>query len=51
MAPEVEQYAARLVHAPRSGGLQLYRQQARAGADEAVNRYVSFGSSPRGARR
>jgi MoxR-like ATPase len=48
VAPEIEQYAARLVRAtvPEKSKFILHKEGL--ARDEAVNRYVSFGSSPRG---
>jgi MoxR-like ATPase len=48
-APAIEQYAARVIRATLPAGSKFIGR-AGAGAihDDAVNRYVSFGSSPRG---
>jgi MoxR-like ATPase len=48
VAPEVEQYAARLTRATVPEGSKFIINKQGLARDEAVNRYVSFGSSPRG---
>jgi len=49
VAPHLEEYAAALVHATLpSDSKFVTRHTARLPSDEHINRYVSFGSSPRG---
>jgi len=48
VAPEVEQYAARLTRATVPEGSKFIVNKEGLARDEAVNRYVAFGSSPRG---
>lgn len=48
VAPAVEQYAARVTRATLPAHSRFIASQPGAARDEAVNRYVSFGSSPRG---
>jgi len=50
VAPAIEQYAARMVRATQPVGASFMGERRGAGGDEMVNRYVSFGSSPRGAQ-
>jgi MoxR-like ATPase len=49
-APAMETYAARLVRATQPQNSRFVTDEARAVHDEMVNRYVMFGSSPRGAQ-
>jgi MoxR-like ATPase len=52
-APAIEQYAARMVRATQPDNSRFVPQSARDGTvkhEETVNRYVMFGSSPRGAQ-
>src|ERR1700678_2594567 len=49
-APAMEIYAARLVRATQPQNSRFVADQAKAVHDEMVNRYVMFGSSPRGAQ-
>ena len=49
-APELEIYAARLVRATQPQNSRFVADEARGVHDEMVNRYVMFGSSPRGAQ-
>ncbi len=49
-APAIEQYAARLVRATQPLNSKFVTESPRAVREEAVNRYVMFGSSPRGAQ-
>ena len=49
-APAMEIYAARLVRATQPQNSRFVTDEARAVHDEMVNRYVMFGSSPRGAQ-
>ena len=50
VAPEIEQYAARIVRATQPQNSRFVSDEARAVHDDMVNRYVMFGSSPRGAQ-
>jgi MoxR-like ATPase len=50
VAPEIERYAARMVRATQPSNSRFISERGEANTDEAVNRYVSFGSSPRGAQ-
>jgi MoxR-like ATPase len=50
VAPEIERYAARMVRATQPAGSRFVAERRDVAVDEAVNRYVSFGSSPRGAQ-
>ncbi|MGH7907818.1 MAG: AAA family ATPase, partial [Candidatus Binataceae bacterium] len=50
VAPAIEQYAARMVRATQPAGSRFLNARRGTVTDEAVNRYVSFGSSPRGAQ-
>jgi MoxR-like ATPase len=51
VAPPIEQYAARMVRATQPTGARFMNERRGAPPpDDAVNRYVSFGSSPRGAQ-
>src|SRR5258707_12603044 len=50
VAPELEIYAARLVRATQPQNSRFVTDEAKAVQDEMVNRYVMFGSSPRGAQ-
>ena len=49
-APAMETYAARLVRATQPQNSRFVAAEARAVHDDMVNRYVAFGSSPRGAQ-
>ncbi len=49
-APEMEHYAARIVRATQPQNSRYVADEARSVHDEMVNRYVMFGSSPRGAQ-
>jgi MoxR-like ATPase len=49
-APAMEQYAARIVRATQPQNSRFVTDEAKAVHDEMVNRYVMFGSSPRGAQ-
>ena len=49
-APELEIYAARLVRATQPQNSRFVADEVRGVHDEMVNRYVMFGSSPRGAQ-
>jgi MoxR-like ATPase len=49
-APEMEHYAARVVRATQPQNSRYVADEARSVHDEMVNRYVMFGSSPRGAQ-
>jgi MoxR-like ATPase len=49
-APAMETYAARLVRATQPQHSRFVADEAKAVHDEMVNRYVMFGSSPRGAQ-
>src|SRR5580698_5586322 len=49
-APALEIYAARLVRATQPQNSRFVSDEAEAVHDEMVNRYVMFGSSPRGAQ-
>jgi MoxR-like ATPase len=49
-APAMETYAARLVRATQPDSSRFVTGEAAAVHDEMVNRYVMFGSSPRGAQ-
>jgi MoxR-like ATPase len=50
VAPAIEHYAARMVRATQPGSSRFVGQQRSALRIDAVDRYVSFGSSPRGAQ-
>jgi MoxR-like ATPase len=50
VAPDVERYAARMVRATQPANSRFVSERRDVAVDEAVNRYVSFGSSPRGAQ-
>jgi MoxR-like ATPase len=50
VAPAVEQYAARMVRATQPQNSRFIAEQHGPVRVEAVDRYVSFGSSPRGAQ-
>ncbi len=50
VAPAIEQYAAKMVRATQPIGARFLGERHGATVDDAVNRYVSFGSSPRGAQ-
>src|SRR5271170_3906823 len=50
VAPEVERYAARMVRATQPANSRFVTERRDVAVDDAVNRYVSFGSSPRGAQ-
>jgi MoxR-like ATPase len=50
VAPELEIYAARLVRATQPQNSRFVTDEAKGVHDEMVNRYVMFGSSPRGAQ-
>jgi MoxR-like ATPase len=50
VAPAIERYAARMVRATQPGGSRFIGPQQSPVRIEAVDRYVSFGSSPRGAQ-
>ncbi len=50
VAPAMEIYAARLVRATQPQNSRFVSDEAKAVHDEMVNRYVMFGSSPRGAQ-
>ncbi len=49
-APAMEQYAARIVRSSQPQHSRFVDDSARSVHDETVNRYVMFGSSPRGAQ-
>ena len=49
-APAIEQYAARMVRATQPQNSKFVADSPRAVHEESVNRYVMFGSSPRGAQ-
>jgi len=49
-APAIEQYAARMVRATQPQNSRFVADSPRAVHEESVNRYVMFGSSPRGAQ-
>jgi len=49
-APAMEIYAARLVRATQPQNSRFVTDEAKSVHDEMVNRYVMFGSSPRGAQ-
>ena len=49
-APAIEAYAARLVRATQPANSRFVADGAKSIHDEMVNRYVAFGSSPRGAQ-
>jgi MoxR-like ATPase len=49
-APAMEQYAARIVRSTQPQNSRYVDDSARSVHDEMVNRYVMFGSSPRGAQ-
>jgi MoxR-like ATPase len=49
-APAMEQYAARIVRATQPEHSRYVGESPRTSHDEMVNRYVMFGSSPRGAQ-
>jgi MoxR-like ATPase len=48
--PSIEQYAARLVRASQPQNSRFIGNTADSVHEEVVNRYVTFGSSPRGAQ-
>jgi MoxR-like ATPase len=50
VAPAIETYAARLVRATQPQNSRFVTVEAKSVHDEMVNRYVMFGSSPRGAQ-
>ncbi|MBF6567897.1 MAG: AAA family ATPase [Candidatus Binataceae bacterium] len=50
VAPAIEQYAAKMVRATQPSNSRFTGERRAAPADEMVNHYVSFGSSPRGAQ-
>jgi MoxR-like ATPase len=50
VAPAIEQYAAKMVRATQPLGAKFLGERGATPVDEAVSRYVSFGSSPRGAQ-
>ena len=50
VAPAIEIYAARLVRATQPQNSRFVAAEAKSVHDEMVNRYVMFGSSPRGAQ-
>jgi MoxR-like ATPase len=50
VAPAMETYAARLVRTTQPQNSRFVTEEAGAVHDEMVNRYVMFGSSPRGAQ-
>jgi MoxR-like ATPase len=50
VAPAIEIYAARLVRATQPQNSRFVTVEAKSVHDEMVNRYVMFGSSPRGAQ-
>jgi len=50
VAPAIEQYAARMVRATQPENSRVLGEMRGAIHPDAVNRYVSFGSSPRGAQ-
>ena len=50
VAPAIETYAARLVRATQPQNSRFVAVEAKSVHDEMVNRYVMFGSSPRGAQ-
>jgi MoxR-like ATPase len=50
VAPAIEQYAARMVRATQSDASRFLGSQRSPVRVDAVDRYVSFGSSPRGAQ-
>ena len=50
VAPSIEQYAARMVRATQPDNSRVLGEMRGAVHIDAVNRYVSFGSSPRGAQ-
>jgi MoxR-like ATPase len=49
-APAIEQYAARMVRATQPANSKFVSDSPKAVHEETVNRYVMFGSSPRGAQ-
>ncbi|HKV53354.1 MAG TPA: AAA family ATPase [Candidatus Binataceae bacterium] len=49
VAPPIEQYAARMARATQPENVRIIGDQRMPVRVDAVNRYVSFGSSPRGA--
>jgi MoxR-like ATPase len=49
-APAIEQYAARMVRATQPANSKFVSDTPKAVHEETVNRYVMFGSSPRGAQ-
>jgi MoxR-like ATPase len=49
-APAMETYAARIVRATQPQNSRFVTDEGKAIHDEMVNRYVMFGSSPRGAQ-
>ncbi|HZO80267.1 MAG TPA: AAA family ATPase [Candidatus Binataceae bacterium] len=50
VAPAIEHYTARMVRATQPGGSRFVGQQRNGLRVDAVDRYVGFGSSPRGAQ-
>jgi MoxR-like ATPase len=50
VAPTIEQYAARMVRATQPDNPRILGSERSAISVDAVNRYVSFGASPRGAQ-
>ncbi len=50
VAPAIEQYAARIVRATQPQNSRFVADEGKGVHDEMVNRYVMFGSSPRGAQ-
>jgi MoxR-like ATPase len=50
VAPPIEQYAARMVRATQPDNVRILGNERSAVMVDAVNRYVSFGASPRGAQ-
>jgi MoxR-like ATPase len=50
VAPTIEQYAARMVRATQPDNPRILGTERSAISVDAVNRYVSFGASPRGAQ-
>ncbi|HTT77055.1 MAG TPA: AAA family ATPase [Candidatus Binataceae bacterium] len=50
VAPPIEQYAVRMVRATQPDNARIMGGERSALAVDAVNRYVSFGASPRGAQ-
>jgi MoxR-like ATPase len=50
VAPSIEQYAARMVRATQPDNVRILGSERSQIQVDAVNRYVSFGASPRGAQ-